>query len=73
MGGAFELVSAANYMGEILEWTGYAVASRSLPAVAFAVFTFANLGPRGAAHHKWYLKRFAGYPRTRKAVIPFLW
>ena len=42
-GGAFELVSGANYFGEIVEWTGYAVASGfTLPAVAFAFFTFAN-------------------------------
>ncbi|KAK9828069.1 hypothetical protein WJX81_007841 [Elliptochloris bilobata] len=72
-GGAFELVSAANYTGEILEWAGFALAIRSLPGLAFAVFTFVNLAPRGAAHHEWYLKRFEHYPRSRRAVIPFLW
>ncbi len=44
------------------------------PAVAFAVFTFCNIAPRGAQHHASYLKRFGGaYPAHRKAVIPFLW
>ncbi len=33
--------------GEIIEWTGFAIASWSLPALAFAVFTFCNTGPRG--------------------------
>jgi 3-oxo-5-alpha-steroid 4-dehydrogenase 1 len=72
-GGMFEYVSAANYFGEILEWTGWAIASRSLPAVAFAIFTFANLAPRGWKHHLWYKRQFKSYPKTRRAVIPFVW
>ena len=72
-GGAFELVSAANYFGEIVEWAGFAVASWSLPAAAFAFFTFVNLAPRGWKHHLWYKKQFPRYPKNRKAVIPFLW
>ena len=74
-GGAFELVSGANYFGEIVEWSGYAVASGfALPAVAFAFFTFANTAPRAQHHHQWYKEKFGSdYPRDRKAVIPFLW
>ena len=45
---------AANYWGEIVEWAGWALAAwPSLPAAAFALFTFANLAPRGARHHQW--------------------
>ena len=72
-GGMFELVSGANFFGEILEWCGFAIAAWSLPAAAFAIFTFCNTAPRGYSHHLWYLKRFKDYPRMRKAVIPFLW
>ena len=73
-GGAFELVSGANFFGEIVEWTGFAVAAWSLPALAFAVFTFCNIGPRAAQHHKWYQRKFGeAYPKHRCAVIPFLW
>lgn len=72
-GGAFEYVSAANYFGEIVEWTGFAIASWSLPAASFAVFTFANLAPRGYAHHLWYKRQFPRYPKNRRAVIPFVW
>lgn len=40
-----------------VEWAGWAVAAYpSLPAVAFAVFTFSNLAPRGWRHHLWYAK-----------------
>eukprot|EP00889_Picochlorum_renovo_P006279 jgi/Picre1/33309/NNA_008633.t1 len=72
-GACLNTVSAANYFGEILEWTGYAIASSSLPGIAFAVFTFANLAPRGWKHHAWYNDYFKTYHRLkRKAVIPFL-
>ena len=72
-GGLFEYVSAANYFGEIVEWIGFAIASWSLPATAFAFFTFANLSPRGVRHHQFYQHTFRTYPKYRRAVIPFLW
>ncbi len=73
-GGFFHYVSAPNFFGEILEWTGWAVANWSLPAAAFAFFTFCNIGPRGVQHHKWYQQKFGDkYPRARKAVIPGIW
>lgn len=73
-GGMFELVSAGNYASEILEWTGYALATGwALPARAFALFVFANLSPRGWQHHLWYKSKFDSYPKNRKAVIPFIW
>lgn len=31
LGGMFQYVSGANFFGEILEWTGFAIASWSLP------------------------------------------
>jgi hypothetical protein len=72
-GGMFQYVSCANYTGEIIEWTGYALASWSLAGLAFAVFTFSNLAPRARRHHEWYRETFAAYPPQRKAVIPFVW
>ncbi|KAK6740369.1 hypothetical protein RB195_008686 [Necator americanus] len=71
-GGMFEYVSGANFLGEMIEWTGYAIASGSLPAIAFAIFTASNIGPRAIHHHQWYLSKFPDYPKNRKAVIPFL-
>ncbi|XP_062866107.1 3-oxo-5-alpha-steroid 4-dehydrogenase 2a [Trichomycterus rosablanca] len=71
-GGMFELVSGANFFGEILEWWGYALATWTLPAFAFALFTACSIGPRALHHHRYYLKNFDDYPKTRKAVIPFL-
>lgn len=71
-GGLFKRVSCANYFGEITEWCGWAIATWSLPGLAFALWTAANLAPRARAHHRWYLSQFPGYPRQRKALIPFV-
>ena len=71
-GGAFEWVSCPNYLGEIVEWTGWAVATWSLAGLAFAVYTAANLAPRALAHHAWYRARFPDYPRRRRALIPLI-
>ncbi|KAJ3288311.1 Steroid 5-alpha-reductase det2 [Rhizoclosmatium sp. JEL0117] len=71
--GMFVYVSAANYFGEILEWAGYAIASGNIAGAMFLFFTMANLIPRGLSQHRWYRKTFGdAYPRSRKAIIPFL-
>lgn len=72
-GGMFDFVTSANYFGETMEWTGFAIASNSWCGVAFAVFTFANLFPRAVATHAWYKKKFQDYPRHRKAFFPYLY
>ena len=71
-GGGFRWVSCPNYLGEILEWTGFALASWSPGGLAFAVWTLANLLPRATASHRWYRERFEDYPQERRAVLPFL-
>ncbi|WP_052597412.1 DUF1295 domain-containing protein [Aureispira sp. CCB-QB1] len=72
-GGLFKYVSCPNLLGEIIEWIGFAIMVWSLPALSFALWTFANLSPRAIAHHKWYHNKFENYPENRKAVLPFLW
>ncbi|KFP09285.1 3-oxo-5-alpha-steroid 4-dehydrogenase 2, partial [Egretta garzetta] len=71
-GGLFTYVSGANYFGEIVEWFGFAIATWSLPAFAFAFFTLCCIGPRAYHHHRYYLKTFTDYPKSRKALIPFV-
>ena len=68
----FKYVSCPNFLGELVEWTGFAILTWSLPGFAFALWTFANLVPRAIAHHKWYKEEFPLYPKERKAVIPFV-
>ncbi|XP_074844730.1 3-oxo-5-alpha-steroid 4-dehydrogenase 2 [Carettochelys insculpta] len=71
-GGLFTYVSGANYFGEIVEWFGYAIATWSFPAFAFALFTLCCIGPRAYHHHRYYLRMFTDYPKSRKALIPFI-
>lgn len=71
-GGWFRFVSSPHFLGEIIEWGGWAVITLSTPGLAFALFTFANLFPRAIASHKWYRERFPHYPAKRKAIIPFI-
>nr|XP_046233490.1 3-oxo-5-alpha-steroid 4-dehydrogenase 2-like isoform X2 [Scatophagus argus] len=71
-GGMFELVSGANFLGEIVEWCGYAVAAWTLPTFAFAFFTVCSIGPRAYHHHRDYQQKFEDYSCSRKALIPFI-
>lgn len=69
-GGMFRYVSSPNYLGEIVQWTGFAIATWSLAGVSFAVFSAANLVPRAVSNHRWYQRTFPDYPVDRTAFIP---
>ena len=71
--GLHRLVASPNYLGEMLEWGGFALAAATAPAVVFFLFTVANLAPRARANLRWYRDRFADYPPTRRALVPFVW
>ncbi len=68
----FRWVSCPNFLGEMVQWCGWAVMCWNLAGLSFAVWTIANLLPRALAHHRWYQEKFADYPPNRKAVIPGL-
>jgi 3-oxo-5-alpha-steroid 4-dehydrogenase 1 len=72
-GSLYKWVSCPNYLGESIQWIGWAVATWSLSGLAFAVWTIANLAPRARSHHLWYQARFVDYPVKRKALVPYLW
>lgn len=64
-----QYVSCPNYLGEIVQWCGWALATWSLAGLSFALWTIANLFPRALATHRWYIANFPDYP-NRKALIP---
>lgn len=72
-GALYRWISCPNYLGEIITWVGWAVATWSLPGLAFAVWTMANLVPRARAHHAWYREHFPDYPPERRALVPKIW
>lgn len=72
-GNLYRWISCPNYYGEIIIWIGWAVATWSLPGLAFAVWTVANLVPRAWSHHKWYHEHFPEYPPERRVLVPMVW
>lgn len=71
-GGLFRWVSSPHYLGEIIQWTGWAILTWSLAGLAFALFAFCNLAPRALSNQAWYRRRFPDYPVQRKALVPGL-
>lgn len=72
-GGLYRWISCPNYLGEIVEWAGWALLTWSLPGLVFALWTAANLAPRARAHHGWYREHLEEYPPERKALVPGVW
>ena len=72
--GMFKYVTSANYFGELLEWTGFAILTWSWAGAVFALWTFANLGPRAARIHEHYLGEFGEQMDGKKlrSMIPFI-
>lgn len=69
-GGMFRYVTSANYLGEFIEWVGFAVMTWSWAGSVFALWTFANLAPRALKINKRYKKEFG--PLNQKAIIPYI-
>ena len=73
-GGLFKYVTSANYLGEFTEWVGWMILTFSWPGFVFALWTFANLGPRAHSLRNWYRKTFGKeFPMNRKRMIPFIY
>jgi 3-oxo-5-alpha-steroid 4-dehydrogenase 1 len=70
-GGMFRYVTSANYLGELLEWVGFAVLTWSAAGAVFALWTFANLAPRARKINARYQREFGSL--TQKSIIPFLY
>ncbi|MFL2844112.1 MAG: 3-oxo-5-alpha-steroid 4-dehydrogenase [Alphaproteobacteria bacterium] len=69
-GGFYKWITSPNYLGEIIEWIGWAIMTWSLSGFVFALWTTFNLLPRALKHHSWYKDKFDNYPKDRKAIIP---
>ncbi len=73
-GGMFRWVTSANYFGELVEWTGFAILTWSVSGAVFTLWTFANLAPRAARIYNGYRQEFPEQldTRTTKRIIPFI-
>ena len=72
--GFYRYVSSANYFGELVEWTGFALLTASPAAWVFVWWTAANLVPRADAIYKRYCEEFGKQAvGSRKRIIPYIY
>ena len=71
--GLYRYVTSANYFGELVEWTGFAILTWSAAGAVFAWWTFANLVPRANAIYHRYQQEFGTQMGNRKRIFPFLY
>lgn len=74
-GGMFRYVSSANYLGEFVEWCGFAILTWSWAGAVFALWTFANLAPRARKINKRYSDEFGDefWSLHLKSIIPYIY
>lgn len=76
-GGMYNYVTSANYLGEIIEWAGWAMLTWSLAGFVFVWFTMSNLVPRAHSIYNRYKVEFAGEFEARrpklKRILPFIY
>lgn len=72
--GMYRYVTSANYLGELVEWTGFAVLTASPAAWVFVWWTAANLVPRANAIYHRYCDEFGVEAvGKRKRIIPYIY
>lgn len=71
----FEYITSANYLGELMEWLGFAILTWSISGLVFFIWTFANLVPRANAIYKRYKVEFGDIIERKKLkrVFPFVY
>ena len=72
--GLYRYVTSANYFGELVEWTGFAILTASPAAWVFVWWTFANLVPRSDAIYRHDRAEFGDEAvGKRKRIIPYVY
>ncbi|XP_012285387.1 very-long-chain enoyl-CoA reductase [Orussus abietinus] len=68
----FDLVSCPNYTYEVGSWIGFTIMTKCLPAGIFTLAGAYQMTVWALGKHKAYKKEFHDYPKSRKAIIPFI-
>ncbi|KAK5581115.1 hypothetical protein RB653_001143 [Dictyostelium firmibasis] len=73
-GRLYHYVSSPHYLSEILIYFSFLVLTnfKLNSLILNFIFTSLNLIHRSYQTHKWYKSKFSNYPKSRKAIIPFL-
>ena len=67
-GGVFTYVSCANYLGELVQWGGWALATWSYAGLLWWLFALSTFVPRARDTHAWY----APLPLTMALLFMFM-
>jgi len=71
-GAGYRWVSSPHYLGELMAWSGLAIATWCPGGLFVLLMSCANLIPRALATHRWYRETFTDYPPERRAILPFV-
>ncbi|PVU88011.1 hypothetical protein BB559_005764 [Furculomyces boomerangus] len=71
-GYGFTMVSCPNYLFEILSWASYALIAEKYSSLIFLTVSAVQMYLWAVKKHKAYLKEFPNYPKSRKAIFPYL-
>lgn len=68
----FNFVSCPNYTYEFGAWFAFTIMTQCLPAGLFALAGMYQMTVWALGKHRNYKKEFPNYPKSRKAILPFL-
>ncbi|XP_076637854.1 very-long-chain enoyl-CoA reductase [Colletes latitarsis] len=68
----FNFVSCPNYTYEIGSWIGFTIMTSCFSAAVFTAAGAYQMTVWALGKHKAYKKEFSQYPKSRKAVFPFI-
>lgn len=68
----FNFVSCPNYTYEIGSWIAFTIMTSCLPAGIFTLAGAYQMTIWALGKHRNYRKEFSNYPKSRKAIYPFV-
>jgi len=68
----FNLVSCPNYTYEALAWFSFSVMTQCVPALIFNAVGLYQMSVWAIGKHNNYKKEFPNYPKSRRAIMPFV-
>ncbi|KAJ2854128.1 3-oxo-5a-steroid 4- dehydrogenase [Coemansia erecta] len=71
-GYGFDIVSCPNYLFETIAWVAIAAMTRSFAALLFLIVSSGQMYIWAIKKHKQYKREFPDYPKSRKAMLPFI-
>ena len=70
-GSMIQQVQQHFFMGECIEWIGFAIMTWSSIGFVYAAWVVLPLFIQARVTHQWYVDQFGdSYPKDRKAIIP---